>query len=185
MRVCRRKGKPTRKDQHSDLGYFTSGQKRRLRTFHCIRNFYWKKICRKRRRNARFKYAGQAEKLQFLLHTLIRSSRLENGIITLYPKKQGVRKMVEAAVLQIRPKAQQRGIRIEVGAGRKDRQPEERQLEERQLEDRQLEDRQAVFDEKWTAGGALQSFGQRSEIYGSETGSRCVGQNTSCFCGSM
>ena len=88
---------------------------------------------------------GQAEKLQFLLHTLIRSSRLENGIITLYPKKQGVRKMVEAAVLQIRPKAQQRGIRIEVGAGRKDRQPEERQLE-----DRQLEDRQAVFDEKWT-----------------------------------
>ena len=93
---------------------------------------------------------GQAEKLQFLLHTLIRSSRLENGIITLYPKKQGVRKMVEAAVLQIRPKAQQRGIRIEVGAGRKDRQPEERQLEERQLEDRQLEDRQAVFDEKWT-----------------------------------
>ena len=93
---------------------------------------------------------GQAEKLQFLLHTLIRSSRLENGIITLYPKKQGVRKMAEAAVSQIRPKAQQRGIRIEVGAGRKDRQPEERQLEERQLEDRQLEDRQAVFDEKWT-----------------------------------
>ena len=93
---------------------------------------------------------GQAEKLQFLLHTLICSSRLENGIITLYPKKQGVRKMVEAAVLQIRPKAQQRGIRIEVGAGRKDRQPEERQLEERQLEDRQLEERQAVFDEKWT-----------------------------------
>ena len=41
-------------------------------------------------------------------------------------------------------------IRIEVGAGRKDRQPEERQLEERQLEDRQLEERQAVFDEKWT-----------------------------------
>ena len=43
------------------------------------------------------------------------------------------------------------GTRIEVGAGRKDRQPEERQLEERQLEDRQLEEiRQAVFDEKWT-----------------------------------
>lgn len=78
---------------------------------------------------------GQTEKLQFLLHTLIRSSRLENGIITLYPKKQGVRKMVEAAVLQIRPKAQQRRIRIEVGAGKKDG---------------QTEDRQAVFDEKWT-----------------------------------
>ena len=31
-------------------------------------------------------------------------------------EKTGVRKMVEAAVLQIRPKAQQRGIRIEVGA---------------------------------------------------------------------
>lgn len=78
---------------------------------------------------------GQTEKLQFLLHTLIRSSRLENGIITLYPKKQGVRKMVEAAVLQICPKAQQRRIRIEVGAGKKDG---------------QMEDCQAVFDEKWT-----------------------------------
>lgn len=79
---------------------------------------------------------GQAEKLQFLLNTLIRSSRLENGIITLYPKKQGVRKMVEAAAAQIRPKAQARQIRIAVDAGR--------------IEERSAEDPQAVFDEKWT-----------------------------------
>lgn len=83
----------------------------------------------------------QAEKLQFLLNTLIRSSRLENGIITLYPKKQGIRKMVEAAAAQIRPKAQARQIRVEVGTNR---------TEERQAIERQTEEQQAVFDEKWT-----------------------------------
>ena len=110
---------------------------------------------------------GQAEKLQFLLHTLICSSRLENGIITLYPKKQGVRKMVEAAVLQIRPKAQQRGILD------RSRCREERPSAGRTPAGRTSVGRPSVgrasggFRREMDAGGALQSFGQRSEIYGS------------------
>lgn len=89
-------------------------------------------------RNYVFQIHSQAEKLQFLLNTLIRSSRLETGIIRLYSKKQEVCEMIENAVAQIRSKAEKREIEIVICE----------ECEEESSKNRMAG--QAVFDEKWT-----------------------------------
>ncbi len=75
---------------------------------------------------------AQAEKLRFLIDSLVKLSRLENGVIALHPKKGPVWPMLQSAVRQFEPKARQKGLAL--------------QLEETAAA--------ACFDEKWT-GEAL------------------------------
>lgn len=72
---------------------------------------------------------GQAEKLNFLIQSLIKTSRLETGIIALNPKPGQLKPMLEQTVHQAAPKAGQKSISVVSG-------------------DTGIT---AVFDSKWTA----------------------------------
>lgn len=74
----------------------------------------------------------QAEKLRFLIDSLVKLSRLENGILTLSPREQPVGPMLEAVCAQYRRKAEEKGLYL-------------------RLEGAEVS---AVFDGKWT-GEAL------------------------------
>ncbi|MCH1981403.1 HAMP domain-containing histidine kinase [Ruminococcus sp. OA3] len=71
----------------------------------------------------------QVKKLDFLIQALIKSSRLESGVIAVYPREEEVSPMVRQAVAQAALKAELKGVVIhcEQMAGR------------------------AFFDRKWTA----------------------------------
>lgn len=71
----------------------------------------------------------QSEKLRFLIASLVKLSRLENGIITLSPEQKMLQPMLESIAEQFRPKAAEKGILL-------------------QLQDTKAS---ALFDEKWTA----------------------------------
>lgn len=71
----------------------------------------------------------QSEKLRFLIASLVKLSRLENGIIALSPKQGRLKPMLENIADQFRPKASEKGILLH-------------------LQDTEAA---AVFDEKWTA----------------------------------
>lgn len=60
--------------------------------------------------------AAQAEKLNFLISSLVKISRLETGIITVAPQKEPVSELLAQALEQIRPKAEAKGIDITVEA---------------------------------------------------------------------
>ena len=72
--------------------------------------------------------SAQAEKLQTLIEALVKTSRLETGILALHPQPGEISPMVERAAAQYAPKAVEKGIALTVGqrAG------------------------SAVFDAKWT-----------------------------------
>lgn len=70
----------------------------------------------------------QAEKLQFLIASLVKTSRLEAGVFVLHPKKNLVSSMLEEAVEQIMPKTKEKNLTVE-------------------FVPRKL---YAVFDRKWT-----------------------------------
>ena len=72
--------------------------------------------------------SAQAEKLQSLIETLVKTSRLETGILALQPQLGEITPVVERAVAQYAPKAGEKGI---------------------VLTTRQTEG-SAVFDPKWT-----------------------------------
>lgn len=72
---------------------------------------------------------GQAEKLKTLIEALVKTSRLETGILEFHPVKGPLEPMLEEGVLQLRPKAMEKGISLT-------------------LEPTQEE---ARFDPKWTA----------------------------------
>ena len=72
--------------------------------------------------------SAQAEKLQSLIETLVKTSRLETGILALHPHLGEITPVVERAVAQYAPKAGEKGI---------------------VLTTRQTEG-SAVFDPKWT-----------------------------------
>lgn len=72
---------------------------------------------------------GQAEKLNFLIASLVKLSRLETGILTLHPTAQPVEPMLREILQQYTPKAEARQIRFAVESSGE----------------------QAVFDAKWTA----------------------------------
>lgn len=72
---------------------------------------------------------GQAEKLRFLIESLVKASRLETGILTLSPRPAPLLDTLEAVAEQIAPKAAAKDIRFTVGATNE----------------------RAVFDPKWTA----------------------------------
>lgn len=75
--------------------------------------------------------SSQAEKLQFLIGSLIKASRLENGIISLNPEMNSVRELLSRVTAEAGQKAAQREIQIEW-------RPEEDEV-------------YAFFDKKWTA----------------------------------
>ena len=72
--------------------------------------------------------SAQAEKLQALIEALVKTSRLETGILTLHPQSSEIAPVVERAVAQYAPKAAEKGV---------------------SLTTRRTEG-SAVFDPKWT-----------------------------------
>ena len=71
---------------------------------------------------------SQSEKLSFLVHTLIKASRLEEGIITVTPKERKVVEMIDHVIRQARTEADAKGITIVT----------------------ELNEGMACFDPKWT-----------------------------------
>ena len=71
--------------------------------------------------------AAQAEKLSFLIITLVKLSRLETGVFTLSPAKGELMPMLEKIYRQYLPKAEEKGLRFTLEPTKA----------------------QAVFDEKW------------------------------------
>ena len=71
----------------------------------------------------------QSEKLRFLIDSLVKLSRLENGIISLAPQQVALQPLLESVVEQYAAKASETGLSL-------------------QLQDT---DTFAVFDFKWTA----------------------------------
>lgn len=55
---------------------------------------------------------GQAEKLQVLIETLVKTSRLETGILALHPEGHPLWPMLQQAAEQVRPKAEGKGITL-------------------------------------------------------------------------
>lgn len=72
--------------------------------------------------------SAQAEKLQILIEALVKTSRLEKGILALHPQAGEISPLVERAAIQYAPKAAEKGIILTVD---------------------QVEG-SAVFDPKWT-----------------------------------
>lgn len=72
--------------------------------------------------------SAQSEKLQTLIEALVKSSRLETGILALHPEPGPLAPMVARAAAQYAPKAQAKQIRLTVGQTEGD----------------------ALFDPKWT-----------------------------------
>ena len=70
----------------------------------------------------------QAEKLQTLIEALVKTSRLETGILALHPRVCELSAVVERACAQYAPRAEEKGIVLAVGAA----------------------EGTAVFDAKWT-----------------------------------
>lgn len=71
---------------------------------------------------------AQARKLQSLIDALVKTSRLESGVIALHPVPGELQKNIRAALSQIAPKAEAKGIPITLEPA----------------------DADAVFDPKWT-----------------------------------
>ncbi|NQX48480.1 HAMP domain-containing histidine kinase [Paenibacillus tritici] len=56
--------------------------------------------------------SAQAEKLHFLIHALMKTSRLETGIIKLNAKQEAVQKLLDTALAQIMPEAHAKAISV-------------------------------------------------------------------------
>lgn len=76
----------------------------------------------------------QADKLQFLIDALVKSSRLEAGIITLHTKKQSILPLIENVILSARSKVEEKKMTIAVDVPKEEIR----------------EDITAAFDLKWT-----------------------------------
>lgn len=72
---------------------------------------------------------GQAEKLQSLIEALVKTSRLESGVLALHPQPASLAPMLEEAVAQFAPKAAEKEITLTLASSEGD----------------------GVFDSKWTA----------------------------------
>lgn len=55
---------------------------------------------------------GQVEKLRSLIDALVKTSRLETGVLTLHPKPSPLQPMLEEAVAQFAPKAAEKGVTL-------------------------------------------------------------------------
>lgn len=56
----------------------------------------------------------QAEKLRFLIDALVKTSRLESGVLAMTPKRHGLQQLLEDAASQAAPKAEAKGIALTV-----------------------------------------------------------------------
>lgn len=72
---------------------------------------------------------GQAEKLRSLIEALVKTSRLESGVLALHPQPALLAPMLEDAVAQFKPKATEKSITLALVSSEGD----------------------GVFDPKWTA----------------------------------
>ena len=72
--------------------------------------------------------SGQTRKLQTLIDSLVKLSRLESGILTFHPRREPLLPMLESAAGQLRPRAGEKGVALTLCPT----------------------DAQAVFDRKWT-----------------------------------
>lgn len=72
--------------------------------------------------------SGQAEKLETLIQALVKTSRLETGILALHPAPGPIAPVVQRAAAQYAPKAEAKQIRLTVG----------------------VTEARALFDPKWT-----------------------------------
>lgn len=72
----------------------------------------------------------QAEKLEFLIQSLIKISRLESGMIALTPTEQPLAPLIEKCICQAKGRAAEKGIRLEAQTAA---------------------DIRAFYDERWTA----------------------------------
>lgn len=72
--------------------------------------------------------SAQAEKLQTLIEALVKTSRLETGILALHPQPGEISQVVERAATQYAARAEEKGITLTVGQ----------------------KEGSAVFDPKWT-----------------------------------
>ena len=70
----------------------------------------------------------QAEKLRALIDALVKTSRLETGVLAMHPEGNDIRPMLEAAVAQYAPAAEEKGITLSLAPT----------------------DARACFDPKWT-----------------------------------
>ena len=57
---------------------------------------------------------GQAEKLRFLIDALVKTSRLESGVLAMTPRRHGLQQMLEDAAAQAAPRAEAKGITLTV-----------------------------------------------------------------------
>ena len=57
---------------------------------------------------------GQAEKLRFLIDALVKTSRLESGVLAMTPKRHGLQQLLEDAAAQAAPRAEAKGIALTV-----------------------------------------------------------------------
>ena len=57
---------------------------------------------------------GQAEKLRFLIDALVKTSRLESGVLAMTPKRHGLQQLLEDAAAQAAPRAEAKGITLTV-----------------------------------------------------------------------
>ena len=57
---------------------------------------------------------GQAEKPRFLIDALVKTSRLESGVLAMTPKRHGLQQLLEDAAAQAAPRAETRGIALTV-----------------------------------------------------------------------
>lgn len=74
---------------------------------------------------------SQAQKLNFLIASLVKLSRLETGIIVLHPREDYVTGLLEEAYKQFHYKAEEKGLYL-------------------RMETQDIQEIKAVFDEKWT-----------------------------------
>lgn len=56
--------------------------------------------------------SAQAEKLSFLIDALVKTSRLETGIITVSPQPEAVRNLIYRSAVQIKPKADAKNLSV-------------------------------------------------------------------------
>ena len=54
----------------------------------------------------------QAEKLEFLIQSLTKMSRLESNILAVQPEEQGLQKLLEESIVDVTPKAEKKQIQI-------------------------------------------------------------------------
>lgn len=72
--------------------------------------------------------SAQTEKLESLMEALVKSSRLETGILALHPERQAIGPMLQRAVEQYMPRAREKGLELNLAES----------------------EGEAVFDAKWT-----------------------------------